>query len=85
MRPSLRLLSSLLLTPIVSANYNTLITRFSADPSPFVVGDRLYVTSTHDEVNMTSFSMHDYNVFSTDDWTIIKTIQRMVLFLHIHI
>ena len=67
MRPSLLLLSSLLLTPIVSANYNTLITRFSADPSPFVVGDRLYVTSTHDEVNMTSFSMHDYNVFSTDD------------------
>jgi hypothetical protein len=52
---------------LVSANFNTLITRFSADPSPFVVGDRLYVTATHDDVNMTSFSMHDYNVFSTND------------------
>ena len=49
------------------ANFNTLLTRYSADPSPFVVGDRLYITATHDEVNATSFSMKDYNIFSTND------------------
>lgn len=45
----------------------TLSTRFSADPSPLVVGDRLYIYATHDEDSMTSYAMNDYNVFSTLD------------------
>ena len=45
----------------------TLSTRFSADPSPLVVDDRLYIYATHDEDHMTSYSMNDYNVFSTID------------------
>jgi hypothetical protein len=50
-----------------TADFHTLTTRFSADPSPLVVGDRLFIYSTHDEDHATSFSMIDYNVFSTID------------------
>ena len=50
-----------------TADFYTLTTRFSADPSPLVVGDRLFIYSTHDEDHATSFSMIDYNVFSTID------------------
>ena len=50
------------------ADFVTLQTRYSADPSPFVGQDgRLYVTTTHDEVDVHCFCMLDYNVFSTDD------------------
>ena len=49
------------------ANYKTLLTRYTADPSPLVVGDRLYIYATHDQDDAHSFSMVDYNVFSTAD------------------
>ena len=54
---------------LAAADFVTLSTRYSADPSPFVGAQdgRLYVTATHDEVDAHSFSMLDYNVFSTDD------------------
>jgi len=55
-----------LLLPVF-CNYVTLQTRFSADPSPLVVGQRLYVYTTHDEVNVHCFCMQDYNVISTVD------------------
>jgi len=52
-----------------AADFVTLSTRYSADPSPFVSphDGRLYITTTHDEVGAQSFAMLDYNVFSTDD------------------
>ena len=58
-----------LLVPAARADFVTLQTRYSADPSPFVSAQdgRLYITSTHDEVDAHGFSMLDYNVFSTDD------------------
>ena len=57
----------LLLLPAARGDFYTLTTRFSADPSPLVWGDRLYVYATHDEDHATSFAMKDYNVFSTAD------------------
>ena len=61
------LLLSLLAATAV-ADYKTLLTRYSADPAPLVVGERLYIYATHDgDDHATSFSMVDYNVFSTAD------------------
>ena len=64
--PPLFLLLFLLSSP-AACDFYTLTTRFSADPSPLVVGDRLYVHATHDEDHMEGFAMKDYNVFSTTD------------------
>ncbi len=55
------------LSSLARGNFVTLSTRYSADPSPLVVGDRLYIYATHDERGARSFSMLDYNVFSTLD------------------
>ena len=68
--PRARAAAALLLAATAArADYVTLQTRYSADPSPFVGAQdgRLYVTTTHDEVGVRCFCMLDYNVFSTDD------------------
>ena len=59
----------LLLAPLLlgaaRADYKTLLTRYSADPAPLVVGDRLFIHATHDDAAPSSPS--DYTVFSTAD------------------
>jgi len=47
-------------------------TSYTADPAPLVVGDRMYVYTSHDEAGADFFWMHDWHVYSTTDmvnWT----------------
>jgi hypothetical protein len=58
----------LLVLPIpIAAEYEIFTQRYSGDPSPFVSGGRMYITSSHDLANDTGWSMHDYNCVSSDD------------------
>ena len=54
-----------LLLGAARADYKTLLTRYSANPAPLVVGDRLFIHATHDAATPSSAS--DYTVFSTAD------------------
>jgi hypothetical protein len=59
----------LLLPAPVGANFKTLLTRYTAAPSPLVVEDRLFIYATHDRDDANDYrnSTEDYNVFSTAD------------------
>ena len=41
--------------------------RYSADPAPLVVGDRVYMYTSHDTNTQVGWLMTDYNCFSSDD------------------
>lgn len=61
------------------ANYKTYLrnlpvvqTKFTADPAPFVVGDTLFLLTSHDHNDAYSFLMQDYLLYKTADmvnWT----------------
>ena len=47
-------------------------TKFTADPAPMVVGDTVYLITSHDEDDASGFHMLDWQCFSTKDmvnWT----------------
>jgi len=56
-----------LILGIVSSNYITLSDRYTADPAPFVQGDRLYIYTSHDLADQVGWFMKDYSLMSTDD------------------
>ena len=49
------------------ANLEIFTQRFSADPAPLVIGDRVYIYTSHDTNTQTGYYMIDYNCFSSDD------------------
>jgi peptidoglycan/xylan/chitin deacetylase (PgdA/CDA1 family) len=51
----------------VLADLEIFTQRYSADPSPYVAGGRMYITTSHDRASDTSWSMRDYNCLSSDD------------------
>ena len=56
-----------------AVNYNPIIqTKFTADPAPFVMGDTLYLFTSHDNGVRDGFDMTDWQLFTTTDmvnWT----------------
>jgi len=50
-----------------SATLEIFTQRYSADPAPLVVGDRVYMYTSHDNNNQDGWYMTDYNCFSSDD------------------
>src|SRR5450631_4610143 len=47
-------------------------TKFTADPAPMVVGDTVYLITSHDEDDASGFHMLDWQCYSTKDmvnWT----------------
>ena len=65
--PYSRLLLRFLLLAPACANYLTLTDRFTADPAPFVYGDRVYIYTSHDGANQSGWFMTDYSLMSSDD------------------
>ncbi len=51
------------------ANYVTLTDRYTADPAPFVLGDRVYIFTSHDLDQQRNWAMTDYSLMSSDDLT----------------
>jgi arabinoxylan arabinofuranohydrolase len=66
----MKMLSALLFAQIVGgcvANLVAFSLRFTADPAPLVVGDRVYLYTTHDATNQSGYSMYDYSLISSVD------------------
>lgn len=71
----------------VSAENPIIQTIYTADPAPFVIGDTLYLCTTHDEVKETKSSewnlMLDWRMFKTKDmvnWTDLGQIAHLETF-----
>ena len=50
-----------------AANLEIFTQRFSADPAPLVVEDRVFMYTSHDINDQAGWLMTDYNCFSSDD------------------
>ena len=48
------------------ADYELFVQRYSADPAPLALGDRMWIYTTHDNLEP-GYSMRDYNALSSDD------------------
>src|ERR1041384_1425168 len=58
-------------------------TKFTADPAPIVVGDTVYLITSHDEDDARGFHMLDWLCYSTKDmvnWTDRGTIASLATF-----
>jgi arabinoxylan arabinofuranohydrolase len=58
-------------------------TKFTADPAPIVVGDTVYLITSHDEDDAKGFHMLDWQCYSTKDmvnWTDHGTIASLATF-----
>ena len=58
-------------------------TKFTADPAPMVVGDTVYLITSHDEDDARGFHMLDWQCYSTKDlvnWTDHGTIASLATF-----
>jgi len=49
------------------ANMPVIQTRFTADPAPVVIGDKVYLYTTHDEDGARGFEMFDWLLYVSDD------------------
>jgi len=49
------------------ANFETLTTRYTADPAPLVYNNRMYIYTSHDLANQTGWHMKDWTLQSTAD------------------
>ena len=49
------------------ANMPIVQTRFTADPAPLVVGDKVYLYTTHDEDGARGFQMFDWLLYTSED------------------
>ena len=51
----------------VHANMPVVQTRFTADPAPVVIGDKVFLYTTHDEDGARGFQMFDWLLYTSDD------------------
>ena len=49
------------------ANFETLTTRYTADPAPLVYNGRMHIYTSHDLANQTGWFMKDWTLQSTAD------------------
>ena len=49
------------------ANMPVVQTRFTADPAPVVIGDKVFLYTTHDEDGARGFQMFDWLLYTSDD------------------
>ena len=61
------LLAASALLHLTAANTVIFSLRYTADPSPVVVNDTMYITTSHDLANATTYNMYDYSQISTVD------------------
>jgi arabinoxylan arabinofuranohydrolase len=64
--------STFLVVPICRADNPIIQTKFTADPAPLVVGDTVYLYTSHDDDNATGFTMFNWLLYSSTDmvnWT----------------
>lgn len=50
-----------------AANLVSFTLRYTADPAPLVLGSRVYLFTTHDATDQSSYSMYDYSLISSSD------------------
>lgn len=50
-----------------SANLVSFTFRYTADPAPLVLGSSVYLYTTHDATNQSSYDMYDYSLMSSTD------------------
>lgn len=55
-----------LLPLIANGDYELFHQRYSADPAPMVLGDRMWIYTSHDNAKP-GYTMRDYNGLSSDD------------------
>ena len=63
---ALRALCSLCIN-LCTANLISFTLRYTADPAPLVLDSRVYLYTTHDATNQSSYSMYDYSLISSSD------------------
>ena len=66
MRPLPAVAPAFLLALGVNGDYEIFHQRYSADPAPMALNDRLWIYTTHDNMKP-GYSMRDYNALSSDD------------------
>ena len=57
----------LLLARGAGGNLVSITQRYTADPGPLVVGDRVFLYTTHDITNVSAYLMRDYSLVSSTD------------------
>src|SRR5690349_8300117 len=72
LHPTIMFLFSSLIIASVNAQNPIIQTKYTADPSPLVYNDTLYLYTGHDEDNAFGFEMHDWLLYTSTDmvnWT----------------